>query len=104
MNILLVCAMGASTGVMVNKMKKKVQEKDEFNEDEFKIEAVATEELKDRVDEFEVVLLGPQIRFKEAEYKKMCEPKGIKVGVIDSRAYGTMNAEAVLNQAADMVK
>ena len=104
MNIVLVCAMGASTGVMVNKMNEVVETDDSYNAADFKIEAIATEDFEDRVEEFDVVLLGPQIRFKEAEYKETCSPKGIAVGVIDSRAYGTMDAEAVLEQAHELAE
>jgi PTS system cellobiose-specific IIB component len=52
----------------------------------------------------DVVLLGPQVRFMEADFKKKMEPKGIPVGVIPMADYGMMNGAKVLEFADTLMK
>lgn len=92
MKVLLVCAAGMSTSLLTTKMRQAGAPGDV-------VEAVPVSELAANVDNYDVVLLGPQIRFQEAQVKKIAEPKGKKVGVIDMRAYGMMDGKAAMNQA-----
>lgn len=46
-----------------------------------------------KIDDYDVVLLGPQIRFKLDEVKKTAEEHGKAAEVIDMRVYGMMNGE-----------
>lgn len=96
MKVLLVCAAGMSTSLLTNNMKKNAQPGDE-------IDAVPLGELESVIDKYDVVLLGPQIRFKEKDVKKLAEPKGIPSGVIDMRAYGMMDGKAAMDQARKLV-
>ena len=52
----------------------------------------------------DVVLLGPQVRFMEADFKKKMEPKGIPVGVIPMADYGMMNGAKVLDFANQLME
>lgn len=52
----------------------------------------------------DVVLLGPQVRFMEADFKKKMEPKGIPVGVIPMSDYGMMNGAKVLDFANQLME
>ncbi len=56
------------------------------------------------MDGTNVILLGPQVRFLLSKIKKLVEPNGIEVDVINSVNYGTMNGELVLKQALDLIK
>lgn len=106
MNILLVCANGASTGVLVEKMKSFASNHEKLKTKEINIEAVACEALRNYLSshDTDVVLIAPQIRFKEEEIKEVCESHSIKVKLIDTRDYGRMDAAAVLKTAIKIYK
>jgi PTS system cellobiose-specific IIB component len=67
------------------------------------IEAKPVSELADSIDSFDVILLGPQIRFRLAEVKKKADPLGKPVGVIEMRAYGTMDGQSAITQARQLL-
>ena len=100
--IMLACAAGMSTSLLVSKMQKAATEKCLHAE----IFAVAAAEAQDYVEKqhVDVVLLGPQVRFMEADFKKKMEPKGIPVGVIPMADYGMMNGAKVLEFADTLMK
>jgi PTS system cellobiose-specific IIB component len=85
---------------MVEKMKEAAETKGL----EAFIKAEAVDVFEDVVEDYDVVLLGPQIRYKENEFKKIAGEYGIPVAVIDSAAYGLVNGAKVLEQALEMVK
>lgn len=91
--ILLVCSAGMSTSLMVNKMKAVAAKKGL----EVEIWAVADAEAINNIDQADILMLGPQVRFLEQKMKKLAGDK--PVSVIDMRAYGMMDGEKVLDQA-----
>ncbi len=96
MKVLLVCAAGMSTSLLTNNMMKNAKPGDE-------VAAVPISELLQNVDKYDVVLLGPQIKFKLKEVEEVCKPKGIPVAVVDMRVYGMMNGKAAMDQARALV-
>lgn len=98
--IMLVCSAGMSTSLLVTKMKQAAEKKGI----DCKIFAVAESESNQYLDEADVLLLGPQVRYLLGKMEALMKPRGVEVQVIDSISYGTMNGEAVLNQALQMVK
>ncbi|EKS6684518.1 PTS sugar transporter subunit IIB [Listeria monocytogenes] len=98
--IMLVCSAGMSTSLLVTKMEKAAAEKGL----EAKIFAVAEAEAANHLDEIDVLLLGPQVRFLEGNMKKKLEPKGIPLAVINSVDYGMMKGDKVLEQALELIK
>lgn len=93
--IRLFCAAGMSTSLMVNKMKEAAKEMGL----EADIAAGAEANMAKETDGIDVALLGPQVRYKLAEAKKICEPKKVAVDVIPMMDYGTMNGKKVLEFA-----
>ena len=75
MKILLACSAGMSTSLLVNNMKK-------FADASDVIEARPVRTVPDILDDWDVLLLGPQVRYLEKEYKPLCEQKGKGFGVI----------------------
>ncbi|NUK29264.1 PTS sugar transporter subunit IIB [Parageobacillus sp. VR-IP] len=95
MNILLVCAAGMSTSLLVTKMQQAAKEKGI----DANIWAVSIDEAKAHIDKADVLLLGPQVRYKLAEFKKEGEMYGIPVDVINPVDYGMVNGKKVLEFA-----
>ena len=92
--ILLVCSAGMSTSLLVTKMEAAAKEKG----DDVKIFALPFSDAPRVLEEVDVILLGPQVRFQKSAIEKMASERiagPIPVDVIDMRDYGTMNGEKV---------
>ena len=98
--ILLVCSAGMSTSFLVTKMEKEAQKRGL----DTKIWAVSTDAALRNMEEADVVLLGPQIRFMANDMKKKAEKFGLNVEVIPSVDYGMCNGASVLDLALKLIK
>ncbi|KAB2329306.1 MULTISPECIES: PTS sugar transporter subunit IIB [Bacillaceae] len=96
--ILLVCAAGMSTSLLVNKMNEAASGKGV----EIDIVALPVSECEKAAAEVDVVLLGPQVRYQKSQVDAMVGGR-VPVEVIDMRAYGTMNGGAVLERALELI-
>ncbi len=96
MTIYLFCSAGMSTSLLVTKMQKEATARGL----EFEIEAFPESTVNTNGPKADVLLLGPQIRFKEASIKKAFPDK--PVAAIDMRAYGMVDGAAVLDTAIKM--
>ncbi|GLC89075.1 PTS sugar transporter subunit IIB [Lysinibacillus piscis] len=85
--ILLVCNAGMSSGILARKME------DAAN-GTMTIKAVGVSEYKDHVENKDLLIVGPQIRFQLDEISKAVP---IPVMLIDFQKYGLMDAEGILN-------
>jgi cellobiose PTS system EIIB component len=99
MNILLCCAAGMSTSLLVTKMEKSAEDQGI----ECKIWAVSADEVKKHLDEADVLLLGPQVRYLLPQLKKLGEEKGVPVEAINPVHYGTCNGTEVLKFALQLI-
>jgi len=52
----------------------------------------------------DVILLGPQIKYRYNDISRQFGDRGIPIAVIDSKDYGMMNGEKVLKSAIKMLK
>ena len=98
--ILLCCAAGMSTSLLVNKMKAEAEKRGI----EAEIWAEPLDKAKEEFAKADVVLLGPQVKFALPEIKKLTDQAGNKIGVIDMMDYGMMNGEKVLNMALELLE
>ncbi len=98
MNILLVCAAGLSTSLVVNKMKQSLGE----DQKDWRIEAHPIENLEDLIDAFDVVLLGPQIAHKLKRTKEAFASYGKPIDVIPSFDYAMADGKKILQKAIDL--
>src|SRR5690554_5340401 len=92
MKILLVCSAGMSTSLLVTKMEKVAKEKGI----DVEIFALSAGEGKKILNDVDLILLGPQVRYMKNEFVKLAT---VPVSVIDMMAYGRMEGEKVLNDA-----
>lgn len=100
--IMLCCAAGMSTSLLVSKMQASAKEQGL----DYEIFATAASDADQKLatNKIDVVLLGPQVRYLEADFKNKLEGTNIPLAVIDMTAYGMMNGPKVLQQAIDLMK
>ena len=99
-NIVLCCAAGMSTSMLVQRMKDAAQKKGV----EVSIKAVPVSEFKENLAEADVILLGPQVKYEQAKLQAQAEPLGKKVAVIDMMDYGMMKGDVVLDKALKLLE
>ncbi|MGB9813797.1 MAG: PTS sugar transporter subunit IIB [Thermovenabulum sp.] len=100
MKILLLCNAGMSTSLLVEKMKKEAQN---CNDDVF-IEAYPVEDLDKVADNFDVILLGPQVKFKEKMISEVCNAHKKPFAFIPLHVYGLVDGKKALELALDLIK
>ncbi|MBU2699721.1 PTS system cellobiose-specific IIB component [Sporomusaceae bacterium BoRhaA] len=101
MNIILVCASGMSTSLLVDKM---VAEGERRGLKGMHVFACSIDELQDYIDRFDVVLIGPQLRYREKDVAVLAKSRGKKYSVINLMSYGMMDGRQVLDQALNMLQ
>lgn len=106
--IMLNCAAGMSTSMLVSKMQEAAKNKN-IDVDIFAVPAGnALNQLNSKV--IDCVLLGPQVSYMEDDFKKMLDGRKNSLGnatpmaVIDMQAYGMMDGNKVLNQALKLIE
>lgn len=97
--ILLLCAAGMSTSMVVKKMRASATDKSI----DVHIEAHGVETIQEHLTEYDLFLLGPQIRFKKDELQKLADPLNKRVEVINMMDYGMMKGEKILDDALKML-
>ncbi len=96
--IMLCCAAGMSTSILVKKMQDAVA-KQGLDYEIFACPA-SEADVKLQSQQIDCVLLGPQVRYMLDDFQKKLADTDIPVEVIDMVAYGMMDGQKVLNQAA----
>ena len=96
--IMLVCAAGMSTSLLVSKMQK-AAESDGVDAEIFAT-AAADADAKLEEKHPDVLMLGPQVRYLEGQFKSKLS---IPVEVINMQDYGMMNGEKVLREAVKLI-
>ena len=99
--IMLACAAGMSTSLLVTKMQAAADEKGLDAE----IFAVPAQEVDDIILEkkVDVLLLGPQVRYLLEQFTEKLKDKNIPTGVIPMVDYGMMNGSKVLALAEELI-
>ena len=92
MRIHLVCSAGMSTSLLVNNMMKSAPA-------DYVIDAGPFAAVEDVVDDYDVILVGPQVRFKYDDIKAICTAHGKRCALIDMRVYGTMDGRKAVELA-----
>ena len=93
--IMLACAAGMSTSLLVTKM----QEAAKAAGKDYEIFAKSTADIDNELsssDKPDVLLLGPQVSFMKNEVKEKTDAAGIPMDVINMMDYGMMKGDKVL--------
>lgn len=100
--VYLFCNAGMSTSLVAAKMQAVAdQHKLPIEVKAFsdaKMETVVATEHPD------VILLGPQVKYRLESTREKYEPQGIKVSIIDLEEYGNADGERILKRAILLLK
>ena len=96
--ILLVCNLGMSTSMLVQRMEKAAKEQGI----EVEITAVPLTTAEKQIDEWDVIMLGPQVRHNMKQLTQIGSKTPISI--IEMRDYGLMNGAAVLAAALKIIE
>lgn len=99
MKILLCCAGGFSTNMLMQNMKKVVQKSSKLKDEDFDFTAIPADSIESQIDGWDLVLVGPQITHKIDFLKTILEPRNIPYAVIDKDVYGQMDGATVMKLA-----
>lgn len=92
MNILLVCAGGMSTSILMKKLQKYSDERGMGDN----IKAVGLSAYEDIYKDFDVILMGPQVSYRQDEVE---ETTGLPVAPIPPTDYAIGNSENIFKLA-----
>lgn len=92
--VLLTCGAGASSGFMAQKMRQAAKKKGL----DYEIKAVSESELSDYMANYQILLIGPHLKYKLDALSEEAAKYDLPVKLIDEDIYGTLNGEALLDQ------
>lgn len=91
LNILLVCANGASTSILASRMRKSTS-----SDEHYIIEAKSVSELENVIGKYDCILVAPQIRYMLKEIEDIALDYDVKVICIDPNDFASANGKAVI--------
>ena len=93
--VLLICAGGMSTGILMKKMEKYAEDKGI----ELKIDAVGMSAYGDSYKNYDVILLGPQVSYKKEEIAQVTQ---MPIAVIAAYDYAIGNVDNIMKQVDEI--
>jgi len=91
--VLLACSGGMSSGFLANNIRKAAKKRN------LDIDVVARSEfeVEGYLDQTDVLLYAPHLKYLENEFKTKCDPRGIPVSIIEQAVYGMIDGEKCLD-------
>ena len=93
--VLLICAGGMSTGILMKKMEKYAEDKGI----ELKIDAVGMSAYEDSYKNYDVILLGPHVSYKKEEIAQVTQ---MPIAVIAAYDYAIGNVDNIMKQVDEI--
>lgn len=100
LNVLLVCGSGASSGFMAANIRKAAKKRN-LNMD---IKARGEAEIENYVHEIDALLVGPHLAYVIDEIKEITKDTDVKVLLMKSSYYSTLDGEAALDDLMSELK
>ncbi|WP_455813615.1 hypothetical protein [Pseudomonas graminis] len=97
--IMLCCSAGMSTSMLVRKMVEAANERGLAVD----IEAYGVAEFDTQFPHYQVVLLGPQVKYMLKTLAEKAATQGIPVQAIDPMDYGMQRGDKVLDYAISLI-
>lgn len=98
-NIILICGGGISSRLLAIKMTD-ISKRMKLN---LSIKVYSEIGFEKYIDNADVVLVAPQIRYMLPEFKEVSDNKGIPIDLIGKSDYASVNGEGVINLALKMI-
>ena len=98
MRIMLACHAGISTSLIVEKMKEAAAAEGK----DYKIWAVEQDRVEQELGNFDILMLGPQVRHIQRKIQRIVGDD-VPVVVINAMAYGRGDGAAVVKQAEEVL-
>ena len=96
MNLLLICGVGMSTSLLVERLKEAAEKRGQ----PLNCWAVMQSAAPDNFAKADVILIGPHIAFYQKNLEEMAGPNSkIKVGIIERMDYAMFDGEKILDFA-----
>ena len=95
--IVLLCNQGMSTSALVAKMREVI----ERNNLDYQVNAYSVDSAETEAKDADVILLGPQIRYKKNEVKNLFSDKPVET--IDMSIYGMLDGKKVVIMARKLM-
>lgn len=95
--IVLLCNQGMSTSALVAKMREVI----ERNNLEYIVNAYSVDSAETEAKDADVILLGPQIRYKKNEIQNLFPDKPVET--IDMSIYGMLDGKKVVIMARKLM-
>lgn len=96
LRLMLVCANGISTSMLISRIKEHMNPEDV-------VEAASIYQAGNKIDKFDVVLLGPHMKPQAPLIENICRLKHKPCALIDSVSYGRLDGKAVFEQAKNLL-
>lgn len=97
MKVMLVCAGGMSTGILMKKMEKWAED----THTPLVVKAYGVSSYEESYKDYDCILIGPQISYKLKEIKSNVT---IPVAQIDSMDYAMGNVTNIMNQVDRLIR
>lgn len=103
--ILLCCAGGFSSSLLVTKMQEQAKQ---YGADAYHIWAIGVGEVERQLEHLrkaDVLLVAPQVRYLLPDFQRLAKKEGLElpIDMIQPMHYGTCNGEAVLRHADELI-
>ena len=98
--IMLCCSAGMSTSLLVRKMVEAANERGL----PVKIDAYGVSEFDTQFPQYQVVLLGPQVKYMLKNLTEKAAPLNIPVQPINAMDYGMQRGDNVLDYALSLIE
>lgn len=100
MKILLVCAGGMSSSLIV----KTLEEEAAKNGQKLAVTAVGSHEFQKEIkNNYNAVMIAPQIRYLFDHLKKFAEAEGVRIEAIHPQAYSPLGGTKLFNQLQELL-
>ncbi len=99
-NVLLVCGSGLSSGFMAKNIRQAAKAKGI----DMKVSARSESEVVDYIEDIDMLLVGPHMSHLMNDLKEEADPYDVPVQLIDEKAYGELDGEAVLKTILETLK
>lgn len=107
MKILFICCAGMSSSLLVKKLEDYIREFNASNNNNLNItiEAIPLAQYVKVVNDYDLILLAPQIGYKLKEFKKLLDNKNkhIPIAVVKGMDYGLLRVENILQDSLALI-